>query len=319
MEMDLWDLETSSTPKNLPALEPRSKADKSPDNKETPGKDAPKPARTETDKDKPSPVSAPASSKLGSEFDDLDSLDSLEMEEEPVSPAPSPDSDPPDAGESPEAPEAAEEEMEDGDGEKPPETEPSAAAPGAAETGTLSLPGLLPKLSRLEKIGLGVLLGVLAIGSILVLTHWFSRLPSESAKVESSDFPIKGEKVTATSVETYWRAPVAEGPDADRFRRGTELLPVANLSFKGGPAAVRIFFRNGENQIVGDPITRAVSGDTSLKIAATAGFDDVGMHAAYRTGESRMWTLQVFEAPGVESPGSDFEPLFETFISGERR
>jgi hypothetical protein len=56
-----------------------------------------------------------------------------------------------------------------------------------------------------------------------------------------------------------------------------------------------------------------------LNVPATAGFDDVGMHAAYRTGESKPWTVGVYEAPTEDAPGRDFKKVFEMDISTDLR
>ena len=110
-----------------------------------------------------------------------------------------------------------------------------------------------------------------------------------------------------------------EGPDQDTFRRGTELLPVLEISLAGGPAGIRVLFRNDERAVVGDAVTRTVRGSGTLKIPATAGFDDIGMHAAYRTGESKPWTIEVFEAASENAPSREFTKLFEMNISTDRR
>ena len=54
-------------------------------------------------------------------------------------------------------------------------------------------------------------------------------------------------------------------------------------------------------------------------LAATAGFEDIGMHAAYRTGQSKSWSVEVREAPSEDSPVQDFKKLFEMSISTDRR
>lgn len=173
-------------------------------------------------------------------------------------------------------------------------------------------------LSGFERIGLIALavLLVLVAGGIFLFS--LNRLPTESKRVQANDFPIKGAHLTISSAESYWRAPITDGPEADTFRRETQLLPVLEMALSGGPAAIRVLFRNEDHIVVGDAVTRTVRGGT-VKIAATAGFDDIGMHAAYRTGESKPWTIEVFEAPTEETTGKDFKKLFEINISTDRR
>lgn len=173
----------------------------------------------------------------------------------------------------------------------------------------LKLPGT--KLSKTETIGLLSLAAVLLIATILTLIHFANRVPTESPLAKDLKLPLKGERVTATSVETFWRAPLP----GETSRRGTVLVPVLNVTLEGGPAAVRIFFRNQDGSVVGDSVTRQINGKTPLVIPATAGFDDLGMHAAYRTGDSRPWIIQIFEAPTATSSINEFKKLLEADIS----
>jgi hypothetical protein len=180
---------------------------------------------------------------------------------------------------------------------------------------------LRPKLglSKVERMGLIVLVGMIAVAGAMVFVFSIDRLPRESEKANVKDFPIQGDLLTIRSAKTYWRAPVTTGPEADTFRMGTQLLPVLELNVSGGPAAIRVHFKNEENSIVGDTVSRRVDDGGIMKVAATAGFDDLGMHAAYRTGESKLWTVEVFEAPSESSPNKEFKKLFEMEISTDRR
>jgi hypothetical protein len=175
------------------------------------------------------------------------------------------------------------------------------------------------KLSMLERFGLLVLLVLLLAGSAAILVFFLNRLPTEAQRAKAYDFPIKGDLLTIQSATSYWRAPVMEGASIDTFRRGTQLLPVLELTASGGPAAIRVLFRNENHAVVGDAVTRTFRGESPLKVPATAGFDDLGMHAAYRTGESKPWTIEVLEAPTENAPGTSFKKLFEITISTDRR
>ena len=80
-----------------------------------------------------------------------------------------------------------------------------------------------------------------------------------------------------------------------------------------------MFFRDQDGLVTGDAVTRAIQPGVPLQIAATAGFEDVGMHAAYRTGQSKPWTIEVLEAPSATSANAEFKKLFEINISTDRR
>jgi hypothetical protein len=174
-------------------------------------------------------------------------------------------------------------------------------------------------LSKIERIGLIALLVLLVGGGATIFLGSLKRLPTEAIKAESTDFPIKGERMTISAATSYWRAPIVDGPDADIFRRGTELLPVLELTASGGPALIRIFFRDQEGATIGDAMTRKIDGEGVVKIPATAGFDDPGMHAAYRTGESKPWTVQVWEITSGDVSSGKSEKLFEMNVSTDRR
>lgn len=174
-------------------------------------------------------------------------------------------------------------------------------------------------LKPIERIGLGVLL-VLLLG--LAGVFYFNtilRIPSGSSLVEVDDFPIQGNQVAVASVETYWREPVTAGPDADTVRRDILLIPIADFATQGGPTTIRVFFRDSDGTLVGDAVTRTVQGEQKFKIAATSGFDDMAKHAAYRTGQSKPWTLEVLEGPSGNAPTSEFKRLFKMNISSDRK
>lgn len=166
-------------------------------------------------------------------------------------------------------------------------------------------------LSILERCGLLLLLGILGAGGVAVYFFTIHRLPSESGLVKSNAFPLQGEYLSVLVAASYWRAPNA----SDTARRGTVLLPVLTLKSSGGPAALRVFFRNSEGELVGDAVTQSTKGGGELEIPATAGFDDRGMHAAYRTGQGPPWTVEVWEAPSGKSTTADFKKLLTLSIS----
>lgn len=242
---------------------------------------------------------------LDSEFDDLDSWDDSELSPlvadlapvaSPVVPAPAP------------APVA------------------NAAATTADERDEFSAtrvaentrPAVLPQLglSKIERIGLLALLALLIIGGGIVFLNSVSRLPSEADLMPSLKFPIKGERVTIEAAQSFWRVPVA---DIDTFRRGTEVLPVASLTVRGGPAALRVFFRDSDGQVVGDAVNHSVSDAGRFEVSATAGFEEAWMHDTYQTARGKPWTIEVLEGPSQGAPAGDFKTLFTMKISADRR
>lgn len=206
-------------------------------------------------------------------------------------------------------------------GKPPGAVEPEAISAGPRQTAGAATPHApRPRLglSGFERIGMTVLGVLLLAGAIYFYVFSVKRLPSETQRAENTDFPIEGERMSVEAADTGWRVPVIEGADADTVRRGTQLIPEIRMEVKGH-GALRVLFRDDQRQFVGDAVTREVDGEESLRIPATAGFEDVGMYAAYRTGGTKPWTASVYEGESVNSPGSGFKLLFEMNISTERR
>jgi len=191
---------------------------------------------------------------------------------------------------------------------------------GAGETSELK--ALLPSissLSPLEKIAIFTLFAALVLGATLSIIHFSKQMPTRPYVAEKIDYPVTGEIVRITGSSTFWRAPVTTGETPDVVRRGTKLIPVLKLKLSSKSGAVRVFFRNEDGLVIGDGITRAVNGDEEITVAATAGFEDVGMHTAYRMGDSKQWVVQVFEGTEETAPREKFRKVLETEISTEIR
>lgn len=171
----------------------------------------------------------------------------------------------------------------------------------------------------LEKLGMIALIIALLAVFAGFLTYTATRLPMESLDSRKVKFPISGQHVSVRTAKSYWRDVVESGPQADVVRRGTRMVPVVELSCGGGPGVLRVLFRDENGDSVGDAITRRVTEEENITVVATAGFNDFGMHAAYRTGESKPWKVEVYEGSGTNVSDEGFAQLFEMDISAERR
>lgn len=165
-------------------------------------------------------------------------------------------------------------------------------------------------------IVLGLLLIALAAGAYFWSIH---RLPHKAPPWKQVSFPVKGQLVEIKDAKTYWRAPVLEGPKRDPIRRGTRLIPILELEVVGGPAALRVIFRDDEGRSVGDPIIHPVAASGKFALASTAGFEDLGMHAAYRTEELDPWSVEVSEAASADASGNDFSLILKMNLSSDLR
>jgi len=331
-ELDLWafdELDSSADAKSASRAisgripEPRESGKKKPPEAAEsfePRPQAQPSIRVNVSKDRPSPASAPKplQSKPRSEFDDLDHWDEPAAEVAAVAPGPPTLTIHPSFSSPPQEPAAPEpEEPEPAAASTPEAIDEFSPAPRADSTPVSLVPHL--KLSKIERLGLALLVGLLLIGGGVVFFQTILRLPSETERVKAGDFPVKGRHLDILSADTFWRAPIREGAGTETFRRGTQLLPVVTLTAGNRPGAVRLFFRDHDGEVMGDAVNRTLQPGVPLQIAATAGFEDVGMHAAYRTGQSKPWTIEVLEAPSEGALNSEFRKLFEINISTDRR
>ncbi len=176
-----------------------------------------------------------------------------------------------------------------------------------------------PRMNRREALGLATFGVVLLVAAIWVLTRFFSQVPMKSAFVEAPDFPVKGEHASLADATTFWREPVRDGATRDITRREVVMIPVLELELEpenSSGGALRVVFRNGQGEPVGDSITRSfsagrfdASGNAKVTFPATDGFLDEGAFNAYRTGKGDPWMADVLEGPSVDAPASSFKKL----------
>jgi len=192
------------------------------------------------------------------------------------------------------------------------------AAPAPSDTtspaaAAASLPRL--HLGKFEGVLLAVF-GVLLLGVFgwLLAISVFS-LPKETQRLGSADFPVKGAVVQVQSASSFWRSP---NLSTEVVRRGTQLIPVVRLQFGSGSGQIRVVFADADGKTVGDAFIRSIKDNETHEFAATAGFDDIGMYASYRTGGTKPWTVRVFEAPAGNTKNPEFRKLLELDIAPER-
>jgi hypothetical protein len=195
-----------------------------------------------------------------------------------------------------------------------PENKPRPAAPPASRPAPTR-----PRMNRREALGLALFAFVLLVAAIWVITRFFGQIPMKSEFVEGPDFPVKGEHASLANAETFWRVPLRDGASRDVARREVVMIPVLEIELdpEGSPSgALRVVFRNGQGEPVGDSITRSfsagrfdASGNAKAAFPATDGFLDQGTFNAYRTGKGDPWTAEVLEGPSVDAPASSFKKL----------
>jgi hypothetical protein len=217
------------------------------------------------------------------------------------------------------SPAATRHEFRDETVEAPVEPAPRQNRPRPAAASAPAEKFRFPKPSPRELIGLGAFALIIAMGAIWVITRFFTQLSFEDSQLSAPDFPVRGQHATVRSAETFWREPIREGANRDSAKREVMMIPVVQITLDAEASALGVLwvnFKNDRGETVGDPMIRPfkagafqASGSATLAIAATDGFIDEGAFNAYRTSDTRPWTVEVREGPSVDGGSASFKPL----------
>lgn len=191
--------------------------------------------------------------------------------------------------------------------------------PGAQGNFSLSM----PVFSRAELVASVLFLACLLCGGLWALSAFRKEVQTQPNLYLQPDLPATGNWATIATAETYWRAPVIEGDNADPVRQDVMMIPViriklGNCAFPRG--AIRVIFYNDKGDIAGDTVThrfenQQFSGSSERTFAATTGFTNFGDQEAYRAHLVKPWTIRVYEGPDENAPSSEYRLLFSTPIS----
>lgn len=207
-----------------------------------------------------------------------------------------------------------------------PEPEPTPERTSSPQSKPSRKPAPSSRPDRKEWIGLG-LLGVACLGvAIWWIVGLFSSITTTRMGDDEPDFPVKGSLIEVRTADTFWRKPIRGGENADVARADVVQIPVAEVTLDGQSNGVlRAIFRDDQGEFVGDSITRSfttghfdLTGSATAQFPATSGFTEDAAFNAYRVGGDR-WTVEVFEGPSENAPGSEFKLLFKAPISSLRR
>lgn len=179
-------------------------------------------------------------------------------------------------------------------------------------------------INRRELIGLGAFFLAILTAAIWGIASFFNHLHFTDSEAGLVEFPVKGERATVVTAESFWREPIRTGSNRDAARGDVAVIPVVEISLEpgSGSGALRILFHNDRGTPVGDTITRTFSngrfdigGSERTECASSAGFEQRGEFNALRAGQTDPWTVLVLEGPGPDAPAREFRTLFEMPLS----
>jgi len=182
---------------------------------------------------------------------------------------------------------------------------------------------LIPGCSRRDVIWLSALgLAIIAV-AIIALSLFFGNINTSTKS--AVDFPVRGESLVISKIETYWRK-VDQEEDIG-VQLNINFIPAAQITLKSSDVgSLRFFFENPKGDIVGDSVTLSFSGgvfsDTgkdTADIHSTGGFADLGDYNDYLTEQVHFWSLVVKEGAGTQPEGKDFNEIVRIRVSPKRR
>ena len=175
----------------------------------------------------------------------------------------------------------------------------------------------------MEKIALSAV--AIFFISLAIWGYSFLRKKNQLANDEPTlEFPIKGEHTSISGFTTFWKNP----KDISGVKIGAQVIPAATITLSEGDnnsGALRIYFRNADEESVGDPITIAFNngqfsnGEKSIEVNASDGFHLEGDFNAYVLDRDLSWRAQVLEAANANAAGSEFKEILETIVEPIRK
>jgi len=156
-----------------------------------------------------------------------------------------------------------------------------------------------------EKMSLLVLLACLLGALVWGISTFFDEAPQGDVISFIEEFPAKGEQITVVAVETWWRKPIRSGENTDQgIIIEAELIPCAKITLTDtGSTTLRVTFRDGDTELIGDTINLAVkngrftrNGSTSIEVYCTAGFEDASRIRSYANEDIAPWSLSIRES-----------------------
>jgi len=159
-------------------------------------------------------------------------------------------------------------------------------------------------LSLIEKISLLAVVICLVGAAFWVISTFVNDAPQGELIAFNENFPAAGTNVTIENVTTWWRPPARTGDNPDNgVILSSNLIPCATLKISGSNSTtLRITFRDGKQELVGDTINLIVENGKFLRndsdeitIHSTAGFANPSRINAYANGDIDPWALSIFE------------------------
>ncbi len=167
-------------------------------------------------------------------------------------------------------------------------------------------------LSKIEKICLSTLAAIF-LGLFIWGYVWLNAKNHQASTQQPLELPVSGKYATISAFSSSWVSSSSSG-----FKPSVTLT----LDEKSSSGALRLYFRNTEKDIVGDPITVSFkegkfikNNQPTITVVSTKGFSLESDFHAYQLDRSLAWKVQILEAPSELSSSSEFTEIIHTVLS----
>jgi len=187
-------------------------------------------------------------------------------------------------------------------------------------------------LSALEKLALA-LVGISLLGLAIYSYIWLYG-KNQNDDGQTVNLPIKGDYITVSAFSTYWTT----ANQSSDIKMGAAVLPSASITIDSGSnasGALRIYFRNVDDNRIGDPITLSIKDGkfapshksnitvgnlgSTVEVTSSDGFHQEGDFRAYVLDTKLAWKIFVLEAKNTSASGSDFKEIISTKVEPNRK
>ncbi|MGJ8677769.1 MAG: hypothetical protein ACSHX0_09650 [Akkermansiaceae bacterium] len=174
-------------------------------------------------------------------------------------------------------------------------------------------------LGIIETVALA-LIALLLLGTATASYIWLYKKNQLANQTTSTELPAQGKYATIQAIDSYWKSAV----DLSNVKLGTELAPVAviTLGKSSNSGALRLFFSDENNNLIGDPIDLTVSnglfsnGEKTIEVNATNGLSNKMDLLSYQIDEhGGSWQITIKEAENSLAKGSEFVEIIQAAIS----
>lgn len=160
-----------------------------------------------------------------------------------------------------------------------------------------------------------VMVGLFLLTALAICLYTFkTKVPWIKNELSEVSFPLKGETLIISKVETHWEFSEKEGKEDELPELIYTPTAMITINKKSTSGKMRCFFVDGEGKYIGDPLTAEFvdgrfNGEKSLTFTSSMGFPSESDFNAYFSGFGNAWYIDILEGTESSTTLSQFKKL----------